>query len=63
MSWIGSCQSLFTKCEIFLVWLAIIDGSFKRLQDCKINHQAVEEGQQVHMECFFDETFQTFVTP
>jgi hypothetical protein len=28
MSWIGSHQSLFTKCEVSLDWLTIIEGSF-----------------------------------
>jgi hypothetical protein len=28
MCWIGIHQSLFTKCEAFLVWRAIIKGSF-----------------------------------
>jgi hypothetical protein len=28
MSWIGSCQNLFTKCEVFLVWQDIIEGLF-----------------------------------
>jgi hypothetical protein len=29
MSWIGSRQNLFTKCEVFLIWRAIIEGLFR----------------------------------
>jgi hypothetical protein len=28
MSWIGSCQNLFIKYEVFLAWEAIIEGLF-----------------------------------